>query len=248
MWVYYINPARCLEKPRYGHVGCALHNSREFVHDYGVNGAPGLMWCGYWHCQRGNDVLHDSASLGKAQPPFQSCADWLTQFLLPKRSGMRLGTHKASMPNGLGGNPCCDTITYFQAVEVERSNEPTFLRQGEIHNQQRSYYHLFWGCRLNSVSHPHPKCTLCTTDQGIQIYLSAFHRIPILLLTVSEFEIWANSMWRLRHHRSTSGCVAPYFNKKTLLVDVKLFHVSMLSCMCAPMCACTHTHTPLSSF
>lgn len=50
MWVYYINLVRCLEKLRYGYVGCVLYNFREFVYDYGVNGVFGFMWCGYWYC------------------------------------------------------------------------------------------------------------------------------------------------------------------------------------------------------
>lgn len=42
--------------------------------------------------------------------------------------------HKSTIPNGLERNPYCDTIMYFQTVEVESGKESIFLRQGKIHN------------------------------------------------------------------------------------------------------------------
>lgn len=44
------------------------------------------------------------------------------------------GRRKATIPNGLERNPCCDTIRYFQALEVESGKESIFLRQRKIHN------------------------------------------------------------------------------------------------------------------
>lgn len=83
-------------------------------------------------------------------------------------------------------------------------------------------------CRLNSLPHRHPKCTLFITDRGIQICLFAFHRIP--MLSITQYQSLRYEQMACGHN-SASGWLRSQPNGKTA-GGCQTSPILQISCMC----------------